>query len=95
MALKRILPQLADDRVIVQQFHDEARLGMLLAHPNLVTTYDFGTSGGSFFIAMELVRVSRSTTSCTGSMGVCRHALIAAVLCQALEGFARSPRAEG
>jgi hypothetical protein len=56
VALKRILPRLADDEVMVRQFHDEARLGLLLDHPNLLTVYDFGSVAGSFFIAMELVK---------------------------------------
>jgi len=34
---------------------NEARLGGLLHHPNIVETYDFGTVDGQLFIAMELV----------------------------------------
>ena len=33
----------------------EARLGGLLHHPNIVETYDFGSEGEQFFVAMELV----------------------------------------
>ncbi|MCE9670692.1 serine/threonine protein kinase [Myxococcus stipitatus] len=56
VALKRILPHLSADRAIVQQFLDEARIGLRLSHPNLVHVYDFGESQGTYFIAMELVR---------------------------------------
>ena len=56
VALKRILPRLADDEVIVHQFLDEAKLGMKLNHPNLVTVYDFGNAAGAYFISMELIR---------------------------------------
>ncbi|KFE60735.1 serine/threonine-protein kinase [Hyalangium minutum] len=56
VALKRILPHLSTDPVIVQQFLDEARIGLRLSHPNLVTVYDIGEAQGAYFIAMELVR---------------------------------------
>ncbi len=56
VALKRILPHLSADPVMVQQFLDEARIGLRLSHPNLVTIHDFGQAGGAYYIAMELVR---------------------------------------
>ncbi len=57
VALKRILPQLASDPALVEQFLDEARIGLRLSHPNVVTVYDFGQAvGGAYFIAMELLR---------------------------------------
>jgi eukaryotic-like serine/threonine-protein kinase len=56
VALKRILPHLSTDPLIVQQFLDEARIGLRLSHPNLVTVYDIGEAQGAYFIAMELVR---------------------------------------
>jgi eukaryotic-like serine/threonine-protein kinase len=56
VALKRILPHLAAEREMVEQFLDEARIGLRLSHPNLVTVYDFGEVGGAYYIAMELVR---------------------------------------
>jgi serine/threonine-protein kinase len=56
VALKRILPHLATDPLMVQQFLDEARIGLRLAHPNLVTVYDTGEAQGAYYIAMELVR---------------------------------------
>ena len=37
VALKRILPRLASDQFIVDQFLDEAKLGMRFDHQNLVT----------------------------------------------------------
>ncbi|QRN98623.1 serine/threonine protein kinase [Archangium violaceum] len=56
VALKRILPHLASDPDIVKQFLDEARIGLRLSHPNLVTFYDFGEAQGAYFLVMELVR---------------------------------------
>ncbi len=55
VAVKRILPHLADDPSFVQLFEAEARLSALLNHPNVVQVYDFGRSGRECFLAMELV----------------------------------------
>src|SRR5256885_14098955 len=40
---------------IVARFHQEARALGLLNHPNLVTVYDFGTHGDSFYIVLEFL----------------------------------------
>ncbi len=57
VAVKRILPHLASDASMVDQFLDEAKLGLRFSHENLVTTYDVGKSAsGEPYIAMELVR---------------------------------------
>ena len=40
----------------VQEFMFEARLGAMLAHPNVVGTHELGQVDGRWFIAMELVR---------------------------------------
>jgi serine/threonine-protein kinase len=87
VALKRILPRLAEDESIVAQFHDEAKLGMQLNHPNLVTIYDFGSAGGAFFIAMELIKGVDFDSIVYWQHGPVPAELIAAVLCQALEGL--------
>ena len=55
VAIKVVRPQLADSHATVAMFLDEARLGMRLNHPNLITIYDFGQGNGSYFIAMEYV----------------------------------------
>ena len=53
IALKRILPHLAEDESLVTAFIDEARLAAHLQHPNIVQIYDFGQMEGSYYIAME------------------------------------------
>lgn len=87
VALKRILPRLAEDENIVQQFLDEAKLGMRLSHPNLVTTFDFGQAGSTFFIAMELIKGVDFDHVVYWPHGPLPPELITGVLCQALDGL--------
>jgi serine/threonine protein kinase len=55
VALKRILPELAQDPRFVAMFCDEARISAPLCHPNIVQVIDFGESLGELFMAMEYV----------------------------------------
>jgi serine/threonine protein kinase len=55
VALKRILPELAQDSRFVAMFCDEARISAPLCHPNIVQVIDFGESQGELFMAMEYV----------------------------------------
>ncbi|MEW6433640.1 MAG: serine/threonine-protein kinase [Myxococcota bacterium] len=87
VALKRILPNLADDQGIVEQFLDEARLGMRLNHPNLVTFFDFGNVAGHYFLAMELIRGVDFDHVIYWRHGPLPANLVTAVLTQALEGL--------
>jgi eukaryotic-like serine/threonine-protein kinase len=87
VALKRILPKLADDEVIVQQFLDEARLGLRLNHQNLVTFYDFGSAAGTYFMAMELIRGVDFDNLIYWPHGPLPHSLVCAVIAQALDGI--------
>ena len=53
IAIKRLLPHLADEETFVQSFIDEARLAAALRHQNIVQIYDCGTTEGSYYIEME------------------------------------------
>lgn len=55
VAVKRILPQLAQDDDFVAMFVDEARVCARLAHPNIVQVFDFGEHDGELYMAMEYV----------------------------------------
>ncbi len=56
VALKRLLPHLAEDDRFVDDFVREAKLAVHLRHPNIIQIYELGRIGNDFFIAMELVR---------------------------------------
>ncbi len=55
VALKRILPHLADIPQFTQMFMDEARLAAQISHPNIAHIYEFGEAEGTYFIAMEYI----------------------------------------
>lgn len=56
VAIKKILPHLADDEQFIAMFADEAKLAAQLNHPNIVHIYDLGKiESGGYFIAMEYV----------------------------------------
>jgi serine/threonine protein kinase len=53
VALKQILPHLADSPEFRRMFLTEARVAARLDHPNIVATYELGEVDGIYFIAME------------------------------------------
>jgi eukaryotic-like serine/threonine-protein kinase len=56
LALKLLLPHLADSPRAVQMFLDEAHLAARMNHPNVAQIFDVGVENGRYFMAMELVR---------------------------------------
>jgi len=55
VVIKRILPQFATDATFVEMFLDEARLAASLSHPHIVSIFNLGQDGDSYFIAMEYI----------------------------------------
>ena len=56
VAIKKILPHLADNDEFITMFADEAKLAAQLNHPNIVHIFDLGKiEAGGYFIAMEFV----------------------------------------
>jgi eukaryotic-like serine/threonine-protein kinase len=56
VALKRLLPHLAEDVEFVRAFVREAKLASQLHHGNIAQLYELGRVGTSYFISMEYVR---------------------------------------
>ena len=55
VALKLILPERLGSQQAVERFMREARAAALLSHPNIVTIYQAGQAGDTFYMAMELL----------------------------------------
>src|SRR5436309_14298734 len=67
VAIKRLLPMIANDPSFVAMFADEARLASRIRHPNVVPTLDVIEDGGELSIAMEYVHgetLSRLLRAC-------------------------------
>jgi serine/threonine-protein kinase len=55
VAIKKILPHLANDRSFVEMFIDEARITAQLDHRNIVQVFELGTDSDAPYIAMQYV----------------------------------------
>ena len=55
VVIKRLKPHLALNPEAVSQFIDEAKLGSVLTHSNIVTVSDFGKVGDGYYLAAEFV----------------------------------------
>jgi serine/threonine protein kinase len=53
LAVKRILPNIAEDQEFITMFIDEAKIAVQLNHANVAQIFDLGVVDGSYFIAME------------------------------------------
>ena len=55
LAIKRILPTMAEDDDFIEMFVDEAQIAGQLSHASIVPIYELGKIGESHYIAMEFV----------------------------------------
>ena len=55
VAIKRVLPHLAQNENFIQMFLDEARLSARLNHANIVTVFDISSREDTYFLIMEFV----------------------------------------
>jgi serine/threonine protein kinase len=55
VAVKLIDPDLVRDAEFRERFREEARAAAALSHPHIVTVHDYGESGGTPYIVMELL----------------------------------------
>ena len=56
--LKNLLPELAKQEELVNQFLDEARVAATLNHPNIVSILEVGEWEGVYYLAMEYIKGS-------------------------------------
>jgi hypothetical protein len=55
VAIKRILPNIAEDEEFITMFIDEAKITVQLTHANIAQIYELGHISNSYFIAMEYI----------------------------------------
>jgi serine/threonine protein kinase len=55
LAVKRILPNIAEDEEFIAMFIDEAKIAVQLQHANIAQIFDLGKVEDSYFIALEYV----------------------------------------
>ena len=55
VAIKRILPHVAEDEEFITMFKDEARIAAQLQHSNIAQIYELKSEGDTFYIVLEYV----------------------------------------
>ncbi|MCE7882902.1 MAG: serine/threonine protein kinase [Actinobacteria bacterium ATB1] len=55
VAVKRILPNIAEDRDFIKMFIDEAKIAVQLGHANIAQIFDLGVVDNAYYIALEHV----------------------------------------
>ena len=91
VALKRLLPHIAEDESMVRSFAHEARLASHLHHTNVAQTYDLGKVDDIYFIAMEyiagptLTQVMKQCEAAAGPMPIPIAMAILGQICDALD----------
>lgn len=85
VAIKRVLPDLARNERFVNMFLDEAKISLHLDHANIVSVFDVGRSGQSYFIVMEFIDGTNMKRLIEGhAMPVGLACYVAVEICKAL-----------
>ncbi|MEO8700432.1 MAG: protein kinase [Kofleriaceae bacterium] len=91
VALKRLLPHLAEDASFIKSFVREAKLASLLHHNNVVQIFELGRVGTEYFISMEYIdgrdirRILRHARKVTGPPPIHVTTGLLLQLCDALD----------
>ncbi len=86
MALKILTGELGRNTELVARFKREALMASKLSHPNTVQVFDFGSSEGMTYLAMELLRGSDlgRIVRRSGPLGPARTSRIVIQICSSL-----------
>jgi len=86
VAVKILHQRFASDEAFVARFRREAQAAANLSHPNIVSIYDFGSEGDTYFMVMEVIegRTLRDIRRTEGALLPRRAAEIAAEAAAAL-----------
>jgi serine/threonine-protein kinase len=86
VAVKVLFPELSADPSFVERFRREAQSAANLAHPNIVSIYDWGQGEHTYFIVMEYIDgQTLSSLLRQGPLPAGRAALIGAEIAEALD----------
>jgi serine/threonine protein kinase len=97
MAIKKILPTMAEDKEFINMFIDEARIASGLSHANIVQIFELSKYENDYYIAMEYVHgkdlryIQERLTPGRKPMPLPLAILIAYRICEALD-YAHSRR---
>jgi len=100
VAVKRILPNIAEDKEFIRMFIEEAKLSVQLNHANIAQIFDLGVVEGSYYIALEHVhgrdlRVLFERCRQLGeAMPIAQACFIAMKVCEGLD-YAHNKRDQG
>jgi len=101
VAIKKILPVLAEDKRFITMFVDEARIAVELTHAHIVQIYELGISEGEYYIAMEYVhgrdlrQVMKDLAKKGRNVPVPVAAYIASCVCSAIDFAHRKATLDG
>ena len=91
LAIKRILPSMAEDADFIQMFIDEAKIAGQLNHANIAQIFELGRVQDSHFIAMEYVwgkdvlQIQNRFRRMKATMPFPMAAYVAAKMCEGLD----------
>ncbi len=101
IAIKRILPSMAEDADFIQMFIDEAKICGQLNHANICQTFELGRIEDSHFIAMEyiwgkdLLQIQNRFRRMRKSVPPLMAAFVASKVCEGLDYAHRKKDATG
>lgn len=87
VAIKAMLPELAEHDDFRTMFLDEARVASRLRHPNICETFDIGDENGELFLAMEWIEGAALSRVLSKSKEPLDLALAARILADACAGL--------
>ena len=92
VAVKILHERYANDEQFVERFRREATPAASLSHPNIVSIYDRGEAGGSYYIVMEYVE-GRTLKELIVTRGACPIPVAVSYVRQVLAGLRFAHRA--
>jgi len=101
IAIKKILPSMAEDADFIQMFIDEAKICSQLNHANVCQVFELGKIDDSHFIAMEfiwgkdLLQMQNRFRRLRKQMSLQQAAFVASKICEGLDYAHRKKDANG